>query len=69
MHPRERVLNRARLHLDKGEPLPLDLLVALDNFGLSLVNFDHHPPLDVNKEISRYENQSRCNRHHPDWER
>lgn len=69
MHPRERVLNRARLHLDKGEPLPLDLLVALDNFGLSLVNFDPHPPLDVNKEISRYEIQSRYNHHYPDWER
>lgn len=67
MHPRERVLNRARLHLDKGEPLPLDLLVALDELGLSLVNFDHHPPLDVNKEISRYENQSRYNSNNSDW--
>lgn len=67
MHPRERVLNRARLHLDKGEPLPLDLLVALDELGLSLVNFDHHPPLDVNKEISRYESQSRYNSDYSDW--
>jgi hypothetical protein len=57
MHPRERVLNRARLHLDRGEPLPLDLLVALDELGLSLVNFDHHPPLDVNKEISRHDQE------------
>ena len=55
MHPRERVLNRARLHLDKGEPIPLDLLVSLDELGLSLVHFDDHPPLNVNEEITRHE--------------
>jgi hypothetical protein len=67
MHPRERVLNRARLHLERGELLPLDLLVALDELGLSLVNFDHHPPIDVTKEISSHDQEHLSSSYNPDW--
>ena len=40
MHPRERLLGMARLLKDRGEPIPLDMLVAADQLGLCLKEFD-----------------------------
>jgi len=42
-HTRERLLQRARLHYSRGEPLPLDLMAQLMAQGVEVVHFDHHP--------------------------
>ena len=54
MHPRERLLGMARLLKDRGEPIPLDMLVAADQLGLSLKEFDQpiNPTADMEGEIS-----------------
>lgn len=54
MHPRERLLGMARLLKDRGEPIPLDMLVAADQLGLSLKEFDqpHNPTANMEGEIS-----------------
>jgi len=36
MHLRERVLGLARRHLNKGEPIPADLLAQADSLGILL---------------------------------
>ena len=40
MHPRERLLGMARLLKERGEPIPLDMMVEADLLGLSLKEFD-----------------------------
>ena len=40
MHPRERVLGMARYYIERGEPIPLDLLVEADELGMSLTLLD-----------------------------
>lgn len=39
MDPRERVLGLGKLHLQRGEPIPLTLLVEAEELGLSLAEF------------------------------
>lgn len=40
MHPRERLLGMARLLKQRGEPIPLDMMVEAEQLGLSLKEFD-----------------------------
>jgi hypothetical protein len=40
MHPRERILEMGKLCLERGEPIPLDLLAEASELGLSLSDFD-----------------------------
>ena len=45
MHPRERLLGVAQLYRQRGQPVPLDVLVEAEQLGLSLQIFDeptHH---------------------------
>ena len=49
MHPRERVLGLARLHKEKGVPIPLTLAAEAQRWGLELVVIDEQhqkPPSD-----------------------
>ncbi len=39
MNQRERLLGIGKLHLLRGEPIPLDILVQADELGLSLEDF------------------------------
>ena len=39
MDPRERVLGLGKLHLQRGEPIPLTLLVEAEELGLSFAEF------------------------------
>lgn len=54
MHPRERLLGMAILLKQRGEPIPLDMLVAADQLGLSLREFDqpNNPNANMEGEIS-----------------
>ena len=54
MHPRERLLGMARLLKERGEPIPLDMMVEADLLGLSLREFDQptNPTADMEGEIS-----------------
>ena len=36
MHPREKVLGKAKLLLEKGQPIPVDLLAQADELGIDL---------------------------------
>ena len=44
MHPRERLLGMAMMLKKRGEPIPLDMLVAAEQLGLSLKVFDQPQP-------------------------
>ena len=39
MDPREQLLGIGKLYLERGDPIPLDLLVKAEELGLSLVEF------------------------------
>lgn len=54
MHPRERLLGMARLLRERGEPIPLDMMVEADLMGLSLTVFDQPrtPTADMEGDIS-----------------
>jgi len=39
MNQRERLLGIGKLHLLRGEPIPLDILVQADELGLSIEDF------------------------------
>ena len=54
MHPRERLLGMAMMLKKRGEPIPLDMLVAAEQLGLSLKVFDQpiNPTADMEGEIS-----------------
>lgn len=39
MNPREKLLGIGKLHLMRGEPIPLDILVQADQLGLSVEDF------------------------------
>jgi len=39
MNPREKLLGIGKLHLLRGEPIPLDILVQADELGLSIEDF------------------------------
>ena len=51
MDPRERILGIGKLHVLRGEPIPLDVLAEADRLGLSLLDFDqpHFPEIDHEK--------------------
>ena len=53
MHPREQLLGMAMMLKERGEPIPLDMLVAADQLGLSLKEFDQptKPTADMEGEI------------------
>ena len=51
MHPREKVLEQARLYHLKGEPLPVDLLAHADALGI-LISSLAPPPKTKLKEIA-----------------
>ena len=40
MDPRERILGIGKLHVLRGEPIPLDVLAEADRLGLCLTDFD-----------------------------
>lgn len=40
MNPREKVLGMGNLYVQRGEPIPIDLLAEADQLGLSLDDFD-----------------------------
>lgn len=40
MNPREKLLGMARKLQRRGQPIPLDMLVAAEELGLSLARFD-----------------------------
>jgi hypothetical protein len=44
MDPRERLLGIGKLHILRGEPIPLDVLAEADELGLSLTDFDQPNP-------------------------
>ena len=48
MHPREKVLEQARLYHLKGEPLPVDLLAHADALGI-LISSLAPPPKKADK--------------------
>ena len=57
MHPRERVLERARLCVMRGRVFPVDLLAEAEAHGLDLSAFGQpkpqhtdHDPMDHDKE-------------------
>ena len=50
MHPRERILEMGKLYLDRGEPIPLDLLAEADKWGLSLSEFGEPTTTQVEPE-------------------
>ena len=54
MHPRERLLGMAMMLKKRGEPIPLDMLVAAEQLGLSLKVFDQpiNPTADMEGDIS-----------------
>jgi hypothetical protein len=39
MNAREKLLGIGKLHLMRGEPIPLDILVQADELGLSIEDF------------------------------
>ena len=49
MNQRERLLGIGKLHLLRGEPIPLDILVQADELGLSIEDFGE-PTFTVNDE-------------------
>lgn len=51
MHPREKVLEQARLYHLKGEPLPVDLLAHADALGIFISSLAPPPKkADKSKE-------------------
>jgi len=54
VHPRERLLGMAMMLKKRGEPIPLDMLVAAEQLGLSLKVFDQpiNPTADMEGDIS-----------------
>lgn len=51
MHPRERVLEEARLCRMQGLPLPVDLIARAESLGILLSYLDH-PEQSTNDELS-----------------
>ena len=49
MNPREKLLGMGRLYLLRGEPVPLDILVAAEEHGLSIEDFGE-PTFTLNDE-------------------
>lgn len=55
MHPREKVLEQARLYHLKGEPLPVDLLAHADALGILISSLAPPPKnVDKSKETKRW---------------
>jgi len=50
MHPRERILEMGKLCLERGEPIPLDLLAEAETWGLMLTDFDQPTPSHEGEE-------------------
>ena len=48
MHPRERLLGLAQLYRQRGQPVPLDVLVEAEQLGLSLQEFDEPTQYNAN---------------------
>lgn len=48
MDPRERLLGMGKLYLQRGQPIPLDLLAEAEELGLHLTEFGlpSNEPLD-----------------------
>ena len=40
MHPRERLLEMGKLYLNRGEPIPVDVLAEAEEWGILLSDFD-----------------------------
>ena len=61
MHPRERVLEQARLCQLRGQPVPVDLLAEADALGISLTQMGQpHTTTNVDqkpKEITKWLDQ------------
>ena len=61
MNPRERLLGMGKLYLKRGEPIPLDILVEAESYGLMLEDFgeptnpeNEEGEKNVNKDNLRY---------------
>lgn len=54
MTSREWLLGLARLHQQRGEPIPVDMLAEADRLGLSLTLFDQ--PNNANEHQGDYDN-------------
>jgi hypothetical protein len=50
MDPRERILGIGKLHVLRGEPIPLDVLAEADRLGLSLTDFDQPKTSQIDHE-------------------
>ena len=48
MHPRERLLGLAKIYRERGQPVPLDILVEAEQLGLSLRSFGEPSHLNAN---------------------
>jgi len=56
MHPRERLLGLAQLYRQRGEPVPLDILVEAEQLGLSLQVFDEPIQPNANMHQGDFDN-------------
>lgn len=50
MHPRERVLEQARLCQLRGQPVPVDLLAKADALGISMTHMGQSKTVDTNAD-------------------
>lgn len=50
MHPRERVLEQARLCQLRGQPVPVDLLAKADALGISMAHMGQPKTVDTNAD-------------------
>ena len=55
MHQIERIMRRAKLCVERGEPLPLDLLVEADIYGLHLSIIEDDAVISLNAEKQKEE--------------
>ena len=55
MNPRERLLGMGKLYLERGEPIPLDILVEAEANGLMLEDFGE-PTNPDNEEGEKNDN-------------
>ncbi len=49
MNPRERWLGMGKLYLEQGKPIPLDILVDAETYGLLLGDFGE-PTIQIDTE-------------------
>jgi hypothetical protein len=56
MNPREKVLGMGNLYLQRGEPIPIDLLAEADQLGLSLEDFDQPTNFNANSQEGEFLN-------------